>query len=85
MPKGNEIDSRVIEIINKIKDKAQSIFEEKLSDVVLFESYARGEQTPESDLDMMIIVNMDSFELKKYRDIIVDIEVDLSLEYDVVL
>lgn len=85
MPKGNEIDSRVIEIINKIKDKAQSIFEEKLSDVVLFGSYTRCEQTPESDLDMMIIVNMDSFELKKYRDIIVDIEVDLSLEYDVVL
>lgn len=53
MPKGNEIDSRVIEIINKIKDKAQSIFEEKLSDVVLFGSYTRCEQTPESDLDMM--------------------------------
>lgn len=83
--KETELDSKIIEIINKVKDNAQTIFGEKLTDVILFGSYARDDQNAESDLDIMIIVNMDAFDLKKYRDTIVDMEVDISLDYDIVL
>jgi predicted nucleotidyltransferase len=85
MKKKIQLDDKIAEVVNKVKDKAGDIFGDKLIDVILFGSYARGEQSSESDLDIMLVLNMSSMELKKFRDTIVDIEVDLSLEYDIVL
>jgi uncharacterized protein len=85
MKKKIQLDEKTVEIVNKVKENARTIFNDKLIDVILFGSYARGEQSSESDLDIMLVLNMSSMELKKFRDTIVDIEVDLSLEYDIVL
>lgn len=52
-------------------DKLQKTFDEKLLFVGLQGSYNRGEATPESDIDLVVILEELSFEnLKQYRQII---------------
>ena len=73
-------------IIDKITEDvlrdAKNIFGLKLVDVILFESYARGDYDSESDVDIMILVDMPQEEYAKYRPGINELSGYLSLEND---
>lgn len=59
------------EWLNLAIEKLQKTFSEKLLFVGLQGSYNRGEATPESDIDLVVILDKLSFEdLKEYRKII---------------
>lgn len=59
----------------RFKDKLISIFGSRLLFFGLQGSYGRGEQTPESDIDVVVILDAVSFDdLKVYRDMIDDME-----------
>ena len=59
------------EWLNLAIEKLQKVFREKLLFVGLQGSYNRGEATPESDIDLVVILDKLSFEdLKEYRKII---------------
>lgn len=62
-----------------------SLFKDRLGSVILYGSYARVDNTDESDIDIMVLINEDEEELKKYEDKITDIMVDLSLEFGIVV
>jgi predicted nucleotidyltransferase len=46
----------IIEILKEFKHELTEILGNKLVDVILFGSYARGDYTKESDVDVLIIV-----------------------------
>lgn len=73
------------EIISKIVEFSKEIFGEKFQNVILYGSYARGDFDPESDIDIMIMVDMSSEELAKYRRVINDFCTDLDLQYSVLI
>ena len=73
------------DLINKLSEYARSVFNEKLKGVILYGSYARGDQDDESDIDVMIIVDMSSEELAKYRWDISCFTADLNVENDVLM
>lgn len=77
--------SRVKDILRKIDNEMIKLFGEKLQDVILYGSYARNENTSESDIDIMILVNEAESKLKEYEDKLTHIMVDLSLEYGIVV
>lgn len=81
----NIYDVRVKEILNKVENKMFQLFQNKLKDIILYGSYARNENTSESDMDIMILVDENQELLKGYEDSVAEIMVDLSLEYDIVL
>lgn len=81
----NIYDKRVKDILNKVENKMFELFQDKLKDIILYGSYARNENTSESDMDIMILVDEKQELLKEYEDSVEDIMVDLSLEYDIVL
>jgi predicted nucleotidyltransferase len=81
----NIYDARIKNILNKVENKMLELFQNKLQDIILYGSYARNENTSESDMDIMILVDEKQELLKKYEDSVEDIMVDLSLEYDIVL
>jgi predicted nucleotidyltransferase len=83
--KHNIKDGNLLAILEDVKRMASESFGSKLKEIILYGSYARNQQTHESDVDIMLIFDADRYEIVKYRDKIVDIMVDLSLKYDLVV
>ncbi|MBC7341482.1 MAG: nucleotidyltransferase domain-containing protein [Clostridia bacterium] len=54
----------------------------KVIETRLFGSVARGTFTPQSDIDILVIVQDND---KAYREVIIDLAVDINLQYDVVI
>ena len=75
---------------NRTQEQAIKLFcksiKEKLpfniKGIRLFGSVARGTDTPESDIDILVLVEKDD---KATSDAIMDITVDINLEYDVLI
>lgn len=72
-------------ILDVFTQKASNLFSSKLKGIILFGSYARGDYDNESDIDIMLLVDMEKTEMKKYRSQIVDITTDIDWQYDIVL
>jgi predicted nucleotidyltransferase len=78
-------DKQFLIILNEVKKEVLKIFGDKLVQLILYGSYARNTQDPESDIDFMILVDENETKLREYRGRIVDIMTDLSLKYDIVI
>ena len=61
------------------------VFGEKLDEVWLYGSYARGDFDAESDIDIMALVDLPKEQLATYRRKVSDLSSDLDLKYDVLL
>ena len=59
-------------IINQAHTALKSIYGSRLNKVILFGSYARGEQTPESDIDLLVVLNDKNLETGKEISAITD-------------
>lgn len=73
------------EIIGRIVDFSKELFGEKFKSVILYGSYARGDYDAESDIDIMIMVDMSREELVEYRRVMNHFCTDLDLQYNVLL
>lgn len=47
-------------------EQVQGIYGSHLRKVILYGSYARGDSKPDSDVDLMILIDMSDMELKPY-------------------
>lgn len=52
-------------VFNEATSALKSNYGKRLSKIILFGSYARGEQTPESDIDLLIVLNDDKLSAGK--------------------
>ncbi|RCX20992.1 nucleotidyltransferase-like protein [Anaerobacterium chartisolvens] len=77
--------SNINEITNILARKAKLLFGDKLKDVILFGSCARGEFADESDVDLMFLVDMDRINLSRYKSDICKISSELGMEYNVLV
>lgn len=77
----NNIQLLLADMVSRI----QYLLGDKVKKVVVYGSYARGEADKNSDIDIMVMVNENSEKLRQYRSSVLDIQVDLSLEYDIVV
>lgn len=72
-------------ILKQIADYSKELLGDKFKNVILYGSYARGDYDEESDIDIMIMVDMPRDELYKYRKLMSDFCADLDLENNVFL
>ena len=73
-------------ILSEIAKTARETFGEHLDSVILYGSYARGDYTPDSDVDMMILVKgIAPEDLWRYKKPIIKTESELGLQYDLVI
>jgi len=77
---------RTIEtILDRFIDGVKDVLGSHLEQVILYGSYARGDYNEHSDIDVMILVDLDENEKDNVLREISDIAFDLNLEYDVLL
>ncbi len=58
---------------------------DKLYKVILYGSYARGDYTIHSDVDVMVLVDMDLMAIKRHRNKLYEICSDFDLKYDLLI
>lgn len=72
-------------ILSRFAVAVRNVFGDKLKAVVLYGSYARGDYDSESDIDILLLVDIDKLGIKKYHRQLVKITSDLELKYDIVI
>ena len=73
----------IADLSQRVADAAREIAGEKLEEVMLFGSYARGDYDDESDVDYIVVINCPAEELSKYSEQLCYPASRLSLEYGV--
>ena len=59
-----------------------ALYGSHLKQVILYDSYARGDYKADSDVDIMILLDIADMEAKAYFDRLIDITYDYNMEYD---
>lgn len=70
--------SQIEQYVNEIK----KIYGNHLKAIILYGSYARGDFRADSDVDIMILVDLTDLELKGYRHQLSEMTYDFNEEYD---
>ncbi|MCP5107132.1 MAG: nucleotidyltransferase domain-containing protein [bacterium] len=71
-----------LNILSDVKEEVINLFGDSLRQLILFGSYARNQQDPESDIDIMILAEESEDELRKNRPMVVDIMAELSMKHE---
>lgn len=74
-------DKELKNILEKLSASLRGVYGSKLKAIILYGSVARGTATPESDIDIMVLVDSSAEELKRYADKLCDVSTDFALEY----
>ncbi len=80
-----KINEKADKIITDVKNELREVLGDKLVELILFGSYAKGKESSQSDIDIMLLVDEDQESLRRLEDKITEISFELSLEYDLVL
>lgn len=70
----------VKESIYQFSGRMKEIFGSHLSKVILYGSYARGNYQENSDVDIMVLVNLSEREIKKLKNIVYDIAFEIEMD-----
>lgn len=62
-----------------------NIYGTHLRNVILYGSYARGDYREDSDIDIMILVDLDDEIIKEKGKLLSDLTFDLNFNYDVMI
>ena len=68
-------------ILNSLITDCRGLFGDKLSDIRLYGSYARGDQTAYSDIDVLILLDMSDDEARSYLFSVCDIASEIGLAH----
>ena len=73
---------QAIKILSQVNAEGHAIFG-GVQDAYLYGSYARGDYTAESDIDILLTVNMDAASIARHRNTVAAMTSRLSLENDI--
>lgn len=78
-------ENQLSKVLSAVSSEAGNILCEKLNSVILFGSYARGDYDDESDIDIMILADIDSTDINDYTRKIYEKLYEFELEHDYLL
>ena len=79
----DDMDGKIQRVTTTVVDKVLDLYKDKIDRIILYGSYARGDFTSESDVDIMILLNCSEEEVRNYRNEICRIASRISLDSDV--
>jgi predicted nucleotidyltransferase len=71
-------------VLHQFKTGAKTLYGKKLKNVILYGSWARGEAGPESDIDLLVVLQGEIIPGREI-DRMLDLITDLNLEHTVLL
>ena len=74
-------------MLKEYTDGLAEILGDNLKQVILYGSYARGDQNDDgefSDVDIMVLVDLNEEEIRSIEQVVFDYSYDLDLKYDMV-
>lgn len=77
--------NQAISILHEVYNACDPIFGTALKEGILYGSYARGDYHAESDIDILLTVDMSPEDICRYRRAVAEVTSDLSLKYDVTI
>ncbi len=78
---GKVKDENLKKILQEIAELLRNVYGERLRAVILYGSVARGTQTKDSDVDIMVLIEGTDEELRRYEEKLGDVSTDLALKY----
>ncbi len=70
------------ELLKRYVDDVQTIYGTGLDTVILYGSYARGDFRPDSDIDIMILVDLTEEEIKEKGHALSEVTFDYNFDND---
>ncbi len=71
-------------IIKEFKAKIEFLYKDKFKEIILYGSWARGEATKDSDIDLVVVLKGEVNPVKELNKMI-DIITNLNLKYNILL
>ena len=70
------------DLVKQYVELLSKIYGEHLKTVILYGSYARGDYTENSDIDIMVLLDLSDMDIKKYRHELSGMTYDFNMDYD---
>ena len=70
-------------VLEKYTEELISIYGEHLKSVILYGSYARGDNKEGSDIDIMILLDISDIEIKEFRKKLSYVTFDYNMDYGI--
>ena len=80
-----QLAQKSLSILTQVTLEAKRIFGDSLCSVLLYGSYARGDYDDESDMDIMILVDIPREKLSLYKKPFLKLTSDLGLIHDILI
>lgn len=74
---------RVDGLLKQYVNKIRGIYGSHLKTVILYGSYARGDYREDSDIDIMILLDITDLEIENYGHKLSDMTYDFNMDHDV--
>lgn len=78
-------EEKIKEVMEHFSSEAKKIYGKMLRRIILYGSCARGDFAPDSDIDVMVLLDIPQDRMSEERKKILDISDKLDWDYDVVL
>lgn len=75
--------NQAIGILGEVYNSCNHIFDNTVKDAYLYGSYARGDYHSESDVDILLTVDMSPAEISRFRNAVATVTSNLSLKHDI--
>lgn len=76
---------QITEVLKPYVKKISQIYGKSLEAVILYGSYARGDYTADSDVDIMILVNLPEEDIQSSRSQVSEVTYDFNMEHDMLI
>ena len=73
------------EILKKYTADVRALYGEHLQEVILYGSYARGDYREDSDIDIMILVDMDDEEIRRRGEVLLHFTYEYNYANDILI
>ncbi len=69
-------------LLNQYVELLCQIYGKHLKTVILYGSYARGDYRDDSDIDIMVLLDLEEMDIKKYRHELSGATYDFNMDHD---